>query len=59
MAAEQGDWVRAPGGIEGEVTEVRGSKVTIERNRIKLTIPVEKVRVATRPQSGTRRGGKR
>lgn len=60
MAVEVGDWVRYGNTFEGEVTEVRGSRITIG-GRIPVQVEADKVRIATRPQTGLGRGkgGKR
>lgn len=55
MAVEVGDWVAVNQFIQGEVTEVRNGKVTIEEGIGKVTVPVSKVRIASRPQTGTKR----
>lgn len=59
MAAERGDYVRVEGwgklGIEGTVVEDRGPRLVIETKLGPVSAERDKVRVTTRPQTGTKR----
>lgn len=57
---EPGDYVRVTNGsgtLNGTVVEVRGGKARVSVKKVTLTVPLERVHVASKPWTEGRKNG--